>query len=48
VIAAVGTRPVRVGDIDAADVVDGITRAWFALAFAEGRGRQIAFKLLGR
>jgi predicted dinucleotide-binding enzyme len=48
VIAVVGTRPVRLGDADAADVVDGITRAWFALVFRERRGRQIAFKLLER
>jgi 8-hydroxy-5-deazaflavin:NADPH oxidoreductase len=48
VIAAVGTRPVRLGDADAADVVDGITRAWFALVFREARGRQVAFKLLER
>jgi predicted dinucleotide-binding enzyme len=48
VIAAAGTRPVRLGDADAADVVDGITRAWFALVFGEGRGRQIVFKLLER
>lgn len=48
VIAAVGTRPVRLGDADAADVVDGITRAWFALVFGERRGRGVAFKLLER
>lgn len=48
VIAAAGTRPVRLGDSDAADAVDGITRAWFTLVFREGRGRQVVFKLLER
>lgn len=45
-IAAIGLRPVCLGDVDAAGIVDGLTRAWFALAFGQGRGRRIAFKLL--
>jgi hypothetical protein len=45
-IADVGLRPVYVGGADAADVVDGVARLWFALAFGQGRGRRIAFKVL--
>lgn len=44
-IGAVGLRPVYVGGVDAAGVVDGMTRLWFALAFQQGYGRRIAFKL---
>lgn len=45
-IADVGLRPVYVGDLNAVDLVDGMTRLWFALAFGQGKGRRIAFKLL--
>jgi 8-hydroxy-5-deazaflavin:NADPH oxidoreductase len=45
-IADVGLRPVRVGDIDAIDVVDGVGRLWLTLVFREGFPRRIAFRLL--
>jgi 8-hydroxy-5-deazaflavin:NADPH oxidoreductase len=45
-IAAVGLRPVRVGGPDAAEVVDGVARLWFALALGQGRGRHLGFALL--
>lgn len=45
-ISEVGLRPIYLGDLDAAGVADGMTRMWFALAFAQGRGRRIAFKLM--
>jgi predicted dinucleotide-binding enzyme len=45
-IADVGLRPVRVGDIDAADVVDGVGRLWMTLVFREGHPRRIAFRML--
>ena len=45
-ITASGLRPICLGDVDAAGLVDGMTRAWFALASGQGRGRRIAFKLL--
>ena len=45
-IAEIGLRPVYTGDLDSAETVDALTRLWFALAFAQGRGRRIAFKLL--
>jgi 8-hydroxy-5-deazaflavin:NADPH oxidoreductase len=47
-IQDVGLRPVRVGDADAADVIDGVTRLWLTLAFQQGRGRGITVKLLER
>jgi 8-hydroxy-5-deazaflavin:NADPH oxidoreductase len=46
-IADVGLRPIRVGDVDASDVVDGVGRLWLTLVFRAGYPRQIAFKLLG-
>jgi 8-hydroxy-5-deazaflavin:NADPH oxidoreductase len=45
-IADVGLRPVRVGDIDAIDVVDGATRLWLTLVFQQGHPRRIALRLL--
>jgi hypothetical protein len=45
-INEIGLRPVCLGGLDAIPAVDGLTRAWFALAFGQGKGRRIAFKLL--
>jgi len=45
-IAAVGLRPVRIGDLQAADLLDGIARLWFALALGQGHGRHLAFRML--
>src|SRR4051794_7841782 len=45
-VADVGLRPVRVGDIDAIDVVDGVGRLWLTLVFRQGRPRRVAFRLL--
>jgi predicted dinucleotide-binding enzyme len=45
-IAAVGLRPVRIGDLDAVDTLDGIARLWFALALSQDRGRHLAFRVL--
>jgi predicted dinucleotide-binding enzyme len=45
-IADVGLRPVRVGGIDAIDVVDGVGRLWMTLVFREGRPRRLAFRML--
>jgi predicted dinucleotide-binding enzyme len=44
-IGDVGLRPVYVGELESAAILDGLTRLWFALAFGQGRGRRIAFKL---
>jgi predicted dinucleotide-binding enzyme len=45
-IADVGLRPVRVGDIDAIDVVDGAARLWLTLVFRQGHPRRLALRLL--
>ena len=45
-IADVGLRPVRVGGIDAVDVVDGAARLWLTLVFRQGHPRRLALRLL--
>jgi len=45
-ISKIGLRPVYVGDVDAVQIVDGMTHLWFALAFGQGKGRRISFKML--
>lgn len=46
-IADVGLRPVYVGQgVAGADLLDGMTRLWFALAAGQGFGRRTAFKIL--
>jgi 8-hydroxy-5-deazaflavin:NADPH oxidoreductase len=45
-IADVGLRPVRVGDADAIDVVDGVARLWLTLVFRQGHPRRTAFRML--
>lgn len=48
VIAATGLRPIRVGDNDKAPIVDTLTGLWFSLAFEQGMGRGLGFKILTR
>jgi 8-hydroxy-5-deazaflavin:NADPH oxidoreductase len=45
-ISDVGLRPVRLGDIDAVDVVDGAGRLWLTLVFRQGYPRRLAFRML--
>ena len=45
-IADVGLRPMRVGDIDAIEVVDGATRLWLTLVFRQGHPRRLALRTL--
>lgn len=45
-IADVGLRPVRVGEIDAIDAVDGVARLWLTLVFRQGHPRRLAFRML--
>ena len=45
-VGDVGLRPIRVGDIDAIDVVDGAGRLWLTLVFREGHPRRLAFRTL--
>ena len=45
-IRDVGLEPVWLGDIDAFDIVDSVTRLWFTLALQRKLGRRLAFKVL--
>ncbi len=45
-INEIGLRPVYLGNLEAVPAVDGLTLAWFALAFGQGIGRRFAFKLI--
>jgi len=45
-VRAIGMDPVRVGDLDRVNVVDGVARLWFALVFGGGRPRRLAFRVL--
>jgi hypothetical protein len=48
-IAEIGLRPVRVGDLDQVDAVDNILALWASLAIFEGKGRaSVAFTVLER
>jgi predicted dinucleotide-binding enzyme len=47
-IAEVGVRPVWVGGLEAAPVVDALGTLWVTLAFRQGWGRGIAFKIVER
>jgi hypothetical protein len=47
-IRDVGLRPMRLGDSGQVGLVDMIGSLWFALAFGQGRGRNLAFKVLTR
>ncbi|MFN3334866.1 MAG: NADPH-dependent F420 reductase [Caldilinea sp.] len=47
-IRDVGLRPVCVGDLRQVGLVDTIGSLWFALAFGQGMGRHLAFKVLTR
>jgi len=45
-VTDVGLRPVRVGGLDRADLVDAVFRLWIALAIQGGRGRRLGFQVL--
>lgn len=45
-IADIGFRPIYVGDLSQLEVVDSLTRLWFALVRGQGYGRRVAFKVL--
>ena len=47
-ITDVGLNPVCLGDVEQVSLVDSIGAVWFALVFGQGRGRQLAFKVLTR
>ncbi len=45
-VSDVGLRPVRVGGLEQAPLVDMVAGLWFALALGQGHGRHLAFKML--
>jgi predicted dinucleotide-binding enzyme len=45
-ISEVGVRPVYVGGLESAPIVDALGSLWVTLAFQRGMGRHSAFKLL--
>lgn len=47
-IGATGLRPIRVGDATKAGIVDDFVKLWFTLAFEQGLGRGVGFKILTR
>lgn len=47
-IGATGLGAVRVGDATKVGIVDDFVKLWFALAFEQGLGRGVGFKILTR
>ena len=45
-VADVGLNPIYVGGHEQLDTVDGLTKLWFAMAFGQGKGRRLAFKMM--
>lgn len=45
-IAAVGLRPVYVGDLDKVGLVDSLSALWGSLAYGQGMGRRLFFKVV--
>lgn len=45
-VADVGVRPVYVGGLDKAELLDNLTRLWFTLAYDRELGRRLALKML--
>jgi predicted dinucleotide-binding enzyme len=46
-ISAVGLRPMYLGGIEQAGLLDSLTTLWFTLALRQKKGRHLAFKVLG-
>ena len=47
-ISDIGLRPVYLGGVEQVGLVDSLLRLWFTLASAQGKGRNMAFKMLTR
>ena len=47
-ITDIGLRPMYLGGIEQVGLVDAVAGLWFALAFGQGKGRHLAFKVLSR
>jgi hypothetical protein len=46
-IAQIGLRPVYIGGLERAELIDAMTMLWFELALGQGKGRHLAFKMIG-
>lgn len=46
-IRDVGLRPIYLGGVDQVELLDAMTRLWFALALQQGKGRRLAFRVMG-
>ncbi len=46
-ISEIGLRPIYLGGVEQVELVDALTRLWFALAFQQGKGRRLALRLIG-
>lgn len=47
-ISDTGLRPIYLGGVEQVGLVDAVSGLWFALAVGQGKGRQLAFKVLNR
>ncbi|MGH2494954.1 MAG: NADPH-dependent F420 reductase [Ktedonobacteraceae bacterium] len=47
-ISDIGLRPIYLGGVEQVGVVDSVLGLWFALAVSQGKGRNLAFKVLTR
>ncbi|MBE0686065.1 MAG: hypothetical protein IH585_08695, partial [Anaerolineaceae bacterium] len=45
-IADVGLRPVYLGPLEKAYLVDGLTKVWFALVFEQKHARRLMLKMV--
>lgn len=45
-ISDIGLRPIYLGPLEKADLVDGLTRVWFELVFEQGHSRRLVVKLV--
>ncbi|HSM25594.1 MAG TPA: NAD(P)-binding domain-containing protein [Anaerolineaceae bacterium] len=45
-IMDVGLRPVYLGPLEKAELVDGLTKVWFELVFEQGHKRRLMFKMV--
>jgi hypothetical protein len=45
-VSEIGLRPIYVGGVEQAPILDGLTRLWFVTAIQQANGRRLAFKMI--
>lgn len=45
-IAEIGLRPIYLGGVEQAPILDGLARLWFVTALQQANGRRLAFKMI--